>query len=177
MHLGWYLAQILVIGCGKFSEFFFHSFKPPASVLAHICEVLEREMYKNICRTKAPLRGGAIFWCITPQKVVRSRVTPQKTTPKFQLFWPFLAWFLGQFSPRFRPLLPRATTLSIEIWTQGSPNIGLLSHKISAQTVHVGLSEKPWRVANQMHFFRFFVTFLAAAPTCLNAVQRNLTPR
>ena len=88
---------------------------------------------------KSSFEGRGHILMYNPQKVVRSRVTPQKTTPKFQLFWPFLAWFLGQFSPRFRPLLPCATTLSNEIWTQGSPNIGLLSHKISAQTVHVGL--------------------------------------
>ena len=177
MQLFWGPPQILGIGRGKFSQFYFHSFKLPASVLAPICKVLEREMYKNVCRTKAPLRGGAIFWCITPQKVVRSRVTPQKTTPKFQLFWPLLAWFLGQFSPHLRPLLPCAWTLSIEIWTQGSPKIGLLSHKISDQLIHVGLTEKPWRVANLMHFFRVFGTFSVTAPTCLNAVQQHLTPR
>ena len=61
MHLGWELAQILVIGRGKFSEFFFHVFKPPASVLAHFSEAQEHEMCKNVCQTKVPLMGEAIF--------------------------------------------------------------------------------------------------------------------
>ena len=61
MQLFWGPPQILGIGRGKFPDFFSHSLKLPVSVLAPIREVLEREMYKNICRTKAPLRGGAIF--------------------------------------------------------------------------------------------------------------------
>ena len=167
MHLGWELPQILGIGHGKF-------FRLPASILAPICKVLERKMYKSICWT---ILGRGRILMYSPQKVVQSRVTPQKMTPEFQLFWPFLPWLLGEFSPCFQPLLPCALTLSIEIWMQGSPNIGLQSHKISDQMIHVGLTEKPRRVANQMHFFRVFGTFSVVAPTCLNAVQQHLTPR
>ena len=61
MQLFWGPPQILVIGRGKFSEFFFHVFKPPASVLAHFSKVQEREMCKKVCPTKAPLMGEAIF--------------------------------------------------------------------------------------------------------------------
>ena len=46
--------------------------------------------------------------------------------------------FLGPFSARFKPLIPRTMTQPNEIQTQGSPNIGLSSPKISAKTVHVG---------------------------------------